>query len=340
MTLTARRMYRLSGCMAVALATAYGFAVPLPYLAPILALHLTATRNSPIGPGALVGLVIVLNIVLGCGLVLTPILQRFPVTGLVLVAIGLLIAFHLIIVRDKEGPGMVLVVGLTLITLVGQVSYAAASEVVSALVLGASIAVISQWVMYAVFPDPPGCVIPPPPPKPAPKPHAVIRAVVVVFPMYLLALTNPLLYMPTILKTVAMAQESSTLDLRSAGQELFLSTLYAGMLAILFWFLLGLYPSLWMFFWLMVAFGLFFAARIYRAPMDPHTIEFWVGVATKTLVLLGPSVSDSENGSDVYAAFAMRMSLFMGATAYVCFAFALFELRRPRRVRPPLLEGT
>ena len=47
MPIAARRVFRLSLTMALALAGAYGLALPLPYLAPLFALVLTAAFNSP-----------------------------------------------------------------------------------------------------------------------------------------------------------------------------------------------------------------------------------------------------------------------------------------------------
>jgi hypothetical protein len=39
-------------------------------------------------------------------------------------------------------------------------------------------------------------------------------------------------------------------------------------------------------------------------------------VAVTMLILLGPAVEDSASGKDVYAAFAVRMGLFVAVTLY------------------------
>jgi hypothetical protein len=50
------------------------------------------------------------------------------------------------------------------------------------------------------------------------------------------------------------------------------------------------------------------------------------------LILLGPAVEDSVNGKDVYAAFAVRMGLFVAVTIYAWLAVYLLEYLRMRHL--------
>jgi predicted Kef-type K+ transport protein len=56
------------------------------------------------------------------------------------------------------------------------------------------------------------------------------------------------------------------------------------------------------------------------------------------LIMLGPAVADSANGKDVYKAFAVRMSLFVGVTLYAWMALVVLERWRLKpwrwRLRP------
>ena len=52
------------------------------------------------------------------------------------------------------------------------------------------------------------------------------------------------------------------------------------------------------------------------------------------IILLGQSVQDSDNGKDVYTAFAIRMSLFIAVTLYACLMVHLLDRQRQRR-NPP-----
>ena len=81
--------------------------------------------------------------------------------------------------------------------------------------------------------------------------------------MYFLTLTNPLLYLPTLMKSVSLGQQGSLVDARSAGRELLGSTFLAGCFAVLFWGLLGISTNLWMFFGWMLLFGVYFASKLY-----------------------------------------------------------------------------
>jgi hypothetical protein len=150
-------------------------------------------------------------------------------------------------------------------------------------------------------------------------------------PAYLLALTNPLSYLAIIMKSVSLGQQSSVVDARSAGKELLGSTFLGGFFAILFWALLGILTNLWMFFLLMLLFGLYFSSKIYRLIRSRYPASFWLNVGMTMLILLGPAVEDSDSGKDVYTAFLVRMGLFVAVTLYAWLAIYILEYLRERR---------
>jgi hypothetical protein len=139
------------------------------------------------------------------------------------------------------------------------------------------------------------------------------------------------MYLATIVKTVSLAQQVSLVNAKTAGVELLGSTFLAGIFAIVFWVLLGIYTNLWMFFWLMLLFAIYFSSKIYRLLPSRWPASFWINVAITMLILLGPAVADSDNGKDVYMAFAIRMTLFVGVTLYAWFAVSILESLRERR---------
>jgi hypothetical protein len=55
-------------------------------------------------------------------------------------------------------------------------------------------------------------------------------------------------------------------------------------------------------------------------------------VAVTMLILLGPAVEDSASGKDVYAAFAVRMGLFVAVTLYAWPAIVVLEQLRIHRL--------
>jgi hypothetical protein len=335
MHIQARRIFRLSLTTALALAGGYALQMPLPFLAPLFALMLTATPGPPMGLKGLLGLILVVLITLGIGLLLIPLLLEYPLSAVLIVALGLYFSFYLTVHQGKALVGALLTVGFTLISAAGTVSFTLATTVIQALVLGIGLAIVCHWAVYPWLPEDAA---------PARKKAAALapdleqsnwialRATLIVLPTFFLALTNPSVYLPIIMKSVSLSQQSSLIDARNAGRELLGSTFLAGCFAVLFWALLGIATNLWMFFWLMLLFGVYFSAKLYRLIPSRFPASFWLNVATTMLILLGPTVEDSANGKDVYTAFAVRMGLFVAVTLYAWLAVSVLEYLRTRRL--------
>jgi hypothetical protein len=85
----ARRIFRLSGTVALSLGCANAFAFPLPFIAPIFALFLTLKPAPPMVWKSLIGLLLVTILTLGVGLLLIPTLAEYPLSGLLLMALAL-----------------------------------------------------------------------------------------------------------------------------------------------------------------------------------------------------------------------------------------------------------
>ncbi|MCU7800360.1 MAG: DUF2955 domain-containing protein [gamma proteobacterium symbiont of Lucinoma myriamae] len=337
MHIQARRIFRLSFVPALALAIAYAISTPLPFIAPLFAFFLTAMPGPPLGAKKLLGLVLLVIITLGIGILLIPLLLNFQLTALLLVLIGLYLSSYLTVNLSKNLPGTFLAVGVTMISAAGTVNDSLATTIIQALVLGIIIAVICQSLIYPFFPEDP--------PDPFPDKSQLteqqaasskikgavqsnwiaIRSTLIVFPAYLLLLTNPMMYLPIAIKAVSLSQQVSTIDVKSAGRELIDSTLLGGLFAILFWFALGIWTNLWMFFLWMLLFSLFFSCKIYQLIATRFPASFWLNTAVTMLILLGPAVEDSASGKDVYAAFFSRAMLFILITLYAVFAVYFLE---------------
>jgi hypothetical protein len=332
MPLAARRTFRLGAVAALSLALAYGFATPLPFLAPLFAIVLTATPAPPMGPKALLGLLLVVAITLGAGLVLTPVLRLYPLSGVMLVATGLFVSTYIGVGLAKGPVSTLLTIGLTMIPAAGLVQHALAQSVVKALLIGIGLAIVCQWIVYPFFPEDSATARPKKGPAKDPREAAwiALRTMLIVLPPVLLAFVNPSLYMSIIMKAVLLGQQGSVVNARAAGYELLGSTLLAGLFAMVFWFALKLWPSLWMFALWMLLFGIYFAAKLYRVVPTRLPPSVWVNVAVTMLILVGPAVEDS-NGGDVYEAFVQRFSLFVAVTMYAWLAILALERLRARR---------
>lgn len=335
MPIAARRTFRLGFIVALSLVVAYGLGIPLPFLAPLLAVLLASTPAPPIRLKGLLGLIVVAIITTGVGLLLIPVLKDYPVSAILIIALGLYLSTLVSVGRSKALIGALLTLGLTLIPAAGLVDYSLAAAAVDALVIGIGIAILCQWIVYPLFPEDPGKGSPPQTAAPGAGEAGwiALRATLIVLPPVLMAFSNPSLYIQTIMKTVLLAQQGSVVTAQAAGRELLGSTFLAGCFAILSWFALKFWPSLWMFFLWMLLFGIYFAGKLYGVIVTRFAPSFWINVFVTMLILLGPAVEDSAVGKDPYQAFAVRFSLYVAVTLYAW--VAIVALERLRAARAP-----
>ena len=327
-----QRALRLATGTALCLAASFGLALPIPFLAPVLCLILLASVNRPLPFKAAVVLALVAMLTTSVGLLLIPILRYYPVSGVLLIGVSLFLVFRFGLRGGNPLIVTFLVIGLTMISSAGVAEFDLAAMVIGALVKGLLLAVLVVAISHGLFPDPPNA---PSPPPAAPLPdeevsRVALRATLIVLPAFLLALIDPAGYLPIILKAVSLGQQSSTTNARNAGRELVGSTLFAGLLAILFWSALSLFVHLWMFFLWMLLFGLVLARKLYALSPTRFTPGFWLNTLITLIILLGQSVQDSVAGKDVYTAFAVRMGLFLLVTLYASLMVHLLVARREK----------
>jgi hypothetical protein len=229
--------------------------------------------------------------------------------------------------------GTFLTIGFTLISAAGTVSFSLAIMVIQGLAVGIGVAVLCQWIIYPWFPEDPA----PAGKKPDAAPTTgqsnwiALRSTAIVLPVYWLVLTNPLAYLAIVMKAVLLGQQTSMVEAKDAGRELLGSTFLGGIFAVLFWSLLGISTNLWMFFLWMLLACLFFACKIYQLIPSRYPASYWLNVAMTMLIMLGPAVEDSAGGNDVYAAFFIRMGLFICVTLYALLALYFLEYLRTHR---------
>ena len=333
MHIQARRIFRLAVIPALTLAVAYAIPLPMPFIAPLFAFMFASMPGPPMGAKSLFGLLLVIFITLGVGLLLIPVLLHYQLTAILLVAVGLYFSSYVTVNLGKALFGTLLTIGFTLISAAGTVSFSLAIMVIQALALGISVAVLCQWLVYPWFPENPAPVAAQPAKTDTPDQSnwIALRSTAIVLPVYWLVLTNPMAYLAVVMKAVLLGRQSSLMDAKSAGLELLGSTFLGGCFAVLFWVLLGISTSLWMFFLWMLLMCVYFACKIYQLIPTRYPASFWLNVAMTMLIMLGPAVEDSAGGKDVYAAFFTRMGLFIAVTLYAWLAVYLLEYLRTRR---------
>ncbi len=338
--ISAKRTCRMASVVSLATAIAYGMGTPLPHLAPILAITLTAEPAPPPGLKGLLGLLIAVAVTLGTGLILIPLLLNYPFSAVLIISLGLYTSTMISIKLDQKPVGVLFAIGLTMIPAAGMMDYSLGLSVIEGLLCAVTIAIISQWLVYPWLQENPNSI----PAKTVMTVDQVrwlaLRATLIVLPPVLLAFTNPLLYLATILKSLALGQQGTEVSAREAGRELLGSTALAGGMSILFWFALQTSPTLWFFTLWMILFTGYGAAKLYGVIAGRFTPSFWQNTLVTMLILLGPAVQDSANGKDVYQAFMMRFGLLIAVTLYAWLAIAALNWLRARIQRQPVLIPT
>lgn len=324
------RALRLALGVALCLVASFGLGLPVPILAPVFAVLLLTMRSEPLPIKAAPMLAILVLLSCGSGLLLIPLLRHAPVSGVLLVGVGVFLVLRYAL---RGGNGLLanlLVVGLTMIAAAGTSDFTLALMVVEAMAKGMLLAVLGTALAHVLVPEPADAPAQPAPPLPdrADVGWIALRATLIVMPAFLLALIAPDAFMPLIMKAVSLGQQAGETRARHASRELIGSTVLAGVLAMLMWAALSVFVHVWMFFLWVLLFTLWQGRRLYRVVSTRHSPAYWVSCLTTLLILLGQSVQDSAAGQDVYRAFAVRMALFLAVSLYASALLIWLDRRR------------
>jgi hypothetical protein len=335
MTRADRATLRLTIGLGLAVLAAYGLALPIPFLACVMAVLMLSRPGPPLplAKGALVALV--LAVLLTAGVLMVPLLEHYALTGLLLTATVLYSVFYKGL-RSRNPLTTVLVISFAMIPVAGVADQALVGTLSVSLAVGIVAGSFVSRFSHAFFPDPPaargqGAVA-----LSVDRATAgwiALRATLIVMPVYVLALTNPSLYMAAIMKTVTLAQQAGETNARDAGRELVGSTLMGALVGACIWLGLSLLPNLWMLMlWLMAA-AWWTGSATFGARPSAYRPSFWSNALLTALILLGPAIEDSASGKSVLEASAVRTCLFVGVAFY---AWAtVWALERWRKGRSP-----
>ena len=330
----------------IATALAYGLALPLPFVVCVMATLVLCKPGPPLpfAKGALVTLVFC--VLLACGMLLVPVLEHQAFSGLLLTA-SILYAVFYGGLRRNHPLTPVLLLAFALIPVAGVAEQALVGALILTMGLGLVVGTLVNAFSHAVLPDAGAAGV-----KTAPAPGMdresaawiALRGTLIVMPVFLLALTNPSLYIAAIMKTVTLGQQASHINARDAGRELVGSTLAGALIGAGVWVGLSLWASLWMLvLWLMAA-ALWCASAMYGARRSGSPPSFWANALVTALILLGPAIEDSANGKNVLQASIVRTCLFVAVAGYAwATVWVLERLRKPRArsaVRPPTAATT
>ncbi|PNO57167.1 DUF2955 domain-containing protein [Aeromonas caviae] len=321
-----RAVLRIGSGIGLATGICYGLALPMPHLGVIMAWVVLCRPGEPLSLGkGLLGGALLLAVMVG-GVLLVPLLTHYAMAAVLLVALLL----YLLMQQAMAGKGaaaMLLIMAITVIPVAGLIEQSLAIALAQMMGLGILIGTLVNRLAHALFPplQVAGAAARPVPLPPEHPERLALRAVAMVLPMWLLALGNPAFYIPAVMKTVTLAQQSTSLNARQAGQELVLSTLMGALLAFALWLGLSLWPSLLMLVLMLALMTLWLARRLVRLVVGRFPPSFWSNAWITALILFGPAIEDSATGKDVWLAAAMRCGLYLVVAGYGWLCILLLE---------------
>ena len=313
-----KAVLRLAIGMGLSVLIAYGLTLPMPFVICVLTTLLLCKPGPPLP--FLKGLVVaaIVGSVLLAGVLMVPLLEHYRVAGVIVTAVALY-AVYLKGALAASPLTTILVVAFTAIPVAGVLDQALVTELSVAFAVGLGIGVLVGGISHGLFPDPPAPARATAAPAPVTREGArwiALQATLVVMPVFVLALTNPALYIPTIMKTAALGQQAGAVNAASAGRELVGSTLMSGAMALAVWLGLSMWPTLWMLTLWLTAAALWAGRRLFRLKASASPPSFWVNALMTMLILLGPAIEDAAVGNDVVTASATRVALFIAAALY------------------------
>ena len=333
-----RAVLRMGLGIALAAAICYGGALPMPHLGVIMAWVVLCRPGEALAlKKGVVGGLLLLGVMVA-GVLLVPLLTHYALAAVLIVS-WLLYLLMLQALTGKAVSALLLIMAITVIPVAGLIEQALAIAIGQIMAVGILVGTLVNRVAHGLFPPHPvtGAAVKPEPQRPEYPQRLALRAVAIVLPVWLLALSHPAFYIPAVMKTVALAQQSTSLRAKQAGQELVLSTLMGALLAFVLWLGLSLWPSLLMLVLVLALMTLWLARRLVRLVASHFSPSFWSNAWITALILFGPAIEDSASGKDVWLAAAMRCGLYLLVAGYGWLCILLLEQWWP--VGRPLVEA-
>lgn len=336
-----KAVLRLGLGMGLSVAIAWGVGLEAAFMAPVMTMTLLAKPGPPIPlvKGAVLALVVAALLL--AGVLTVPLLEHYPVTGVLLTgALFYLVSYTS--ARKANPLTLFMHVALVFIPVAGVADQAATTVLARTVGVALVIGVLASAISHALFPDTPGpakVAAAPAGASPEAAHQIALQAWVVVMPVFLLAIVNPAMYLQCVMKTVGLGHQAAATKARTAGRELVGSTIVGAVLAMVVWGGLTLRPNLWMFALWTAAVSLWVGVRLFRIKATPFPPSYWLNVLMTMFFVLGPAIADSANGADVYVASAMRVGLFILVALYASTTVWALERWRASRSRSLLPEA-
>jgi hypothetical protein len=325
-TIRARAILRLSLGVTLAMAVAQGIGWPLAQMAPLLAALslMSAPRAPTLAEGAKGVLVIVAATLVG--FLIAGYLVPYPVTCVLVVVLLQFRIFHAAAGGAPPFVATIALIAVTLLPLLGQTSPGLAETVATGLVRAGIVAVLVQWVAFALIPPPAAAPVERAtggsagPVSASAQLESAVRATAVVGPITMAFMVFNWNAPIVLIFAALLGQQPGTRAGIKGAQGLVVATVLGGGAAIVFYNLLVAVPS---YVFLLVMTGLsalLFGVPIYAAGGKAPLIRSGF---TTMLILTGSSVATF--GQEADTSFYERLWQVTLAGLYIACAFHLFE---------------
>ncbi len=319
---TARRTLRLALGSSLSLLISQLLALPLSFLMPLLTMVLLMSpMPAPNLKKAIVIFAALLLPTLISMAILMPLFEISKGAALLLLLPAWFGCFYFSAKGGAPVIGLLMSLGLALVIAIGSVNISAMQLVAQSLAISAALGIAMVMVAHALLPD--QCS----PPATQPADHTAetnldtirqraLRPLLIVFPVVIFCLfsSNSMAYLPLMLKTASMGQQASSADTRNMARALLASTLWGGLLALIGWQLLTIWPSLLLYTLFIAIVCCLIGPKIFA----DHTAsaEMWNYALITMLVILAPSLTDSLTSDSASHTFYSRLLLFIAIALY------------------------
>jgi uncharacterized membrane protein YccC len=320
------RALRLALTTTAAVAIAYTIDWPLSFITTIFVWGFLNTPNPRQTLREGVGNIIYIFLGTGLGVLLTLSLLNMPVVVLLVLLLLMLMIFY---ANNSGAPPFFviwLLIGITLIPMMGFTSQALAIEIAKNITFGGIVAVCLVWLAYGLLPNPPGAdeklkAAVSPLPSPDERLRAAILSTMVSYPVVLLFFVFNISGAVIIMIFIAILSQQTNLGVgKKMGSALIMGNIFGGITAMFIYELLVMVPQFEFLLLLMFAGSLLFATANYsERPAAPL-----YGMAFSTVLLL-IGTGTMPYGDEVDTKFVLRILQISIAVLYIVGAFKLLE---------------
>jgi len=322
---------RMAGGLAVPFIVGETLDRPLAFLASVLALQLLASRQPPFKLVAGIVAVAAMAIAFFAAISLTHAVLALPF--LFILAIGLTVFAALYAQTRSSSPfWFFLSVAVTVTPLMAARSPELAASLAHALIAGMALAVLTTWLMHALFPEPAqqtSDASAQPPVQtamtPAERVRSALAGTLIVMVLVVLLLNHASAALVVLVTALSIVRAAGLAAGTQTAMGLLLGNLIGGGIAIVAYWVINHAPSLPVLVGVVIVMALFFGERIATAgPKAPLLVV----AASSAILLLGAGLNPFNDTSTVFAA---RVGHVLLTTVYTVGMIALFVAARTER---------